>query len=140
MTYLVIEIEIIELFILYVETIVSCKFEIEFSPFNTLFQPLWLPSFFEAFRKPASQQIGRTNEFIIIRKERTSFFRFITYSCGLSYHRLYRKLYFNSRHVSSRRESWSRDRECYRFFFSFNLNIFLSRIVLQISFYFSRNF
>lgn len=72
MTYLVIEIEIIELFILYVETIVSCKFEIEFSPFNTLFQPLWLPSFFEAFRKPASQQIGRTNEFIIIRKERTN--------------------------------------------------------------------
>lgn len=40
MTYLVIEIEIIELFILYVETIVPCKFEIEFSPFNTLFQPL----------------------------------------------------------------------------------------------------
>lgn len=72
MTYLVIEIEIIELFILYVETIVPCKFEIEFSPFNTLFQPLWLPSFFEAFRKPASQQIGRTNEFIIIRKERTN--------------------------------------------------------------------
>lgn len=72
MTYLVIEIEIIELFMLYVETIVPCKFEIEFSPFNTLFQPLWLPSFFEAFRKPASQQIGRTNEFIIIRKERTN--------------------------------------------------------------------